>query len=213
MLNEQELRTKSLKQLKFMDVDNPEDEVVLQKVMNEKLKRLPPVQKISRSGIPDITNPEEEKRWQAIMDERVRKAKLNLYVADEEPAETEEKPTDKDEETIQDIQNDIEGEFESQPTSSIEDQIQNARESLEDTQENEALLDNESIENANESSSEIVLGEPDVSKFKSEKDLKKLKKQELIDFALSIGLQLDPNFNSLQRVDAILEYQKQYGSN
>ena len=59
--------------LRGVDVDTPEQQGLLQEVVNIKLATLPPQRPIYRKDVPDIQTPQEEARWQEIMKQREAK--------------------------------------------------------------------------------------------------------------------------------------------
>lgn len=183
MLQVKDIIHLSPKHLRLLDAQTPEDEQVIQVVLNQKLKVLPPEQAITTKGIPDITSPEEEARWQKVMDERVAKAKKLLF-----------------------SENESEGISDESDTNSIESIVETIQESLSETPVNENSEVDSSIIDAVKNVSESVM---DSNSLKTEIEIRKLKKQELIDYAASIGLEFDDSVtNSPQRVDAILAYQQ-----
>ena len=71
--------------LRGIDVDTPEQQNLLQDVVNVKLATLPPQRPIYRKDVPDIQSPQEEAKWQEIM--KQREAKIRGQ-ADLPPVET-----------------------------------------------------------------------------------------------------------------------------
>lgn len=59
--------------LRGVDVDTPEQQSLLQEVVNIKLATLPVQRPIYRKDVPDIQTPQEEARWQEIMKQREAK--------------------------------------------------------------------------------------------------------------------------------------------
>jgi hypothetical protein len=66
----EQLMTMPLKVLRGVNIETPEQELLVQEVVTAKLSTLPPQQIVSRKGIPDIQTQEDEAKYQAIMDER-----------------------------------------------------------------------------------------------------------------------------------------------
>lgn len=71
-----------LKIIRSLDVQNPEQEATLQRVVDRRLAVMPPSTPINRRDVPDIKTPAEEKRWQEIMDERTAKLRPQLMTID-----------------------------------------------------------------------------------------------------------------------------------
>lgn len=89
----EELRSMSLARLRLIDVKNIDEETIVQEIVNEKTKILPPTQEISRKGIPDIKTPEEEAKFQKVIDERIAKIRGETNIPeDSNPVVALEKP-------------------------------------------------------------------------------------------------------------------------
>lgn len=58
----------SLKSLRLLDVTSPEQEKLIQEVVNEKTAVLPTPISFNRLQVPDIKGPEQEAEWQAKID-------------------------------------------------------------------------------------------------------------------------------------------------
>lgn len=95
MFTREELETKSLLELRLLDIQTPEDEKLVQEFVRELEKELPPVVPIYKGDVPDIKTPEEEKKWQEVLDAR---AKINKEI---QGVDTSEPPVDKVEETVE----------------------------------------------------------------------------------------------------------------
>lgn len=87
-LSLEELMGKPLNRLRQTDVSSPEEEALLQAVVNKKVMTSPLEEDVSRRGIPDIKTPEEEARWQGEVDRRVSELKAKHISASptQEPA-------------------------------------------------------------------------------------------------------------------------------
>lgn len=70
-----QLRRLPLERLRLVDVHNPEEEKLLQEVVDEKLADKPVPGDVNRLDVPDIKTPEEEAKWQKIIDARALAAK------------------------------------------------------------------------------------------------------------------------------------------
>lgn len=81
----------SLAQLKLIDIQEKDEEVLLQEVISSKEVETPPVGKVFRGDIPDITTPEQEAKYQEVIDKRVEA--LQPTIAKEEVKEDTKCPT------------------------------------------------------------------------------------------------------------------------
>lgn len=72
---EQQLVSMPLTILRNLDLQSKEEERLVQKVVEQRLQKMPPSTPVYRNDVPDISSPEEEKVWQEKINERM--AKLN----------------------------------------------------------------------------------------------------------------------------------------
>lgn len=86
-----ELMDMPLIALRGLDIESPEQEMLVQEIVNIKLATLPIQQPIFRNDVPDIQTPQEEARWQEIMNRRERKIR-GEDVGQEPPIEQEPVP-------------------------------------------------------------------------------------------------------------------------
>lgn len=97
-----ELRSMSVNRLQTLDITTPEQERIVQTLVDEKIEEGGVSGNIYRLDVPDIQTPEEEAKWQEIMDERTNNAKPKAILpknkranlAEEESSKPMIKPTD-----------------------------------------------------------------------------------------------------------------------
>lgn len=148
MLIESDLQEMSVKKLQLLDIENPKDEALVQKVINEKLRTMPPVQAVSTKGIPDITTREQEAEWQKVMNERVRKAKMHLFDAEEAQAQNSTDETYKEvlPEVVEEPQVEETDEVVAGLEETVEKMKEEYREESEKVQTEESVMESESEE-------------------------------------------------------------------
>jgi len=73
-LSKEELMAMPLVALRGIDVDTPQQQELLQEIVNIKLAGMPVQRPVYRRDVPDIQTPQEEAKWQEIM--RQREAKI-----------------------------------------------------------------------------------------------------------------------------------------
>ena len=66
----EKLETMSIDQIRAQFPYDPEDEKVMQEVLDKKKLNVPLMDMVDKSDIPDIRTPEDEQKWQKIVDER-----------------------------------------------------------------------------------------------------------------------------------------------
>lgn len=89
-----ELVEMPLHSLQMIDIKTPEQEALIQHVINLKRQDDPFVQPIVTSDVPDIKTPADERKWQAILDERRERATAKPVVLQVEiPLDPVEAPT------------------------------------------------------------------------------------------------------------------------
>ena len=64
----------TLERLRLIDIMEMDEELLVQEIINDKVRSAPPTGEVYRGDVPDITTPEQEAEWQKTMDERARKA-------------------------------------------------------------------------------------------------------------------------------------------
>lgn len=74
MFIKEELESMSLTELRLLDIKDPKEEELVQEVIKELERDLPPLVPVYTGDVPDIKTPEEEARWQEVLDTR---AKIN----------------------------------------------------------------------------------------------------------------------------------------
>jgi len=66
----EQLQGMSLAQLRLIDIQDTDEEVLLQEIISAKVVEIPPIAKVYKGDFPDIKTPEEEAKYQAIVNER-----------------------------------------------------------------------------------------------------------------------------------------------
>lgn len=79
------LMTMPLKVLRGLDIDTPEQQNLVQQIVNERMSSLPPERPVYRNDVPDIQTPQEEMRWQQIIDERTARLRNREFIQEETP--------------------------------------------------------------------------------------------------------------------------------
>jgi hypothetical protein len=86
-LSKEELMAMPLVALRGIDVDTPQQQELLQEIVNIKLAGMPVQRPVYRKDVPDIQTPQEEAKWQEIMRQREAKIRNQDVPAPEVPAE------------------------------------------------------------------------------------------------------------------------------
>lgn len=84
---ERELMSMPLKIVRNLDIDTPDQEALVAKVVERRVSALPPSQPIYRKDIPDIQTPEQELEWQEVINKRMAKLRPALMEIDGLPKE------------------------------------------------------------------------------------------------------------------------------
>lgn len=101
----------TLERLRLVDIADKEEELLVQEIINDKVRVAPPTGDIYRGDVPDIKTPEEEAKWQKEMDARAEAtipSQVDLpqqgevhVPTDEEREEQEDSEDDEEEEEAQ----------------------------------------------------------------------------------------------------------------
>lgn len=75
---EEELEFKSIEEIHALYPQSPEEEAVMQKVLNKRILGIPLLDRIKKDDVPDIKTPEDESKWQVILDARQREVDIRF---------------------------------------------------------------------------------------------------------------------------------------
>ncbi len=78
----EQLMTMPLVAIRGLDIDTPQQQELVQEVVNIKLASLPVQRPIYRKDVPDIQTPQEEARWQTIINAREAKIRGQVVAED-----------------------------------------------------------------------------------------------------------------------------------
>lgn len=190
MRTREELESMTIRQLRLIDIRDKEEEEIVQEILNKRLAAKRPEVKINRSDAPDIKTPEQEAAYQKVLDEREARIKGRL-LGTEAP------------QTPSDVSNsEVNSPIDNTPmVDHVLDQ--------EDLDENpelvaEGLKVGDVVRIPAEDKDEDEGKPTDSPGENGVKPLQKMNKAELVEYALSIGLEFDVDVkNNVQRIKAI----------
>jgi hypothetical protein len=202
----EDLEQMTIRQLRLIDINSVDDERIVQEVLNSKMEQMTPNVDISDLTKVDIKTPEQEAEVQAQIDERRAAAKermLSNTIPSDDTGTLAEEASQVDDKTI-DEQPKVEP-GSNQGDSKFIDYV---------------VTEDDIINNPQFAERGIVIGEtveipnpnyeaPEKPEAKSEIELNKMKKDELIAYAQEIGLEFDDDkvTNNPERIKAILDFQ------
>ena len=187
MFTREYLEGLTIRQMRLLDISNTEDEKLVQVVLNEKMGNVAPNVKINRSDVPDIKTPEEEAIWQQTLDRRTQAAK-DRTLATELPGQG----------VVKNASDPFISEPQDDETEGVDHIVTQS-----DLDENPDL-----VEQGVKVGETIQLEKP--TELLNETELRKLSKPAIIEYADKLGLVFNDDLvtNQIQRVDAVLEFQK-----